>query len=272
MNILFFVLNLIILLFKQTNCVFILNNISPINELNEFSLFTEYNLNHFLRATENSIYLISPFEADKKVTYTSHFTESTNIKYLGEELFALICLKENLISIYNIEGEMKSNFPYESTYNLEDISKCAVEYENNKFYISYLSNVSENLNIIYTTVIYKDNKFNENKTIQINFNLANHLKYNIFNFNNEIKNFIIINEYYEDIMGQVTNENEIEMKNIFILNKKLENDNFELLLNLPIENVEIIDGFKLDENNFIIYGLIDNDNITIININFNTNN
>ena len=80
MNILFFVLNLIILIFiKQTNCVFILNNISQINDERGFSLFTEFNSIHILGIVNNKSYLISPFKAEKVNNLSSEFLKSTKI-------------------------------------------------------------------------------------------------------------------------------------------------------------------------------------------------
>ena len=84
MNILFFVLNLIILNFiKQINCVLNFNNIAQIIYKREFSscsLFTKFNSSHILGILNNKIYLISPSQAKEVRKFSRYNCDSTKIK------------------------------------------------------------------------------------------------------------------------------------------------------------------------------------------------
>ena len=282
MNILFFVLNLIILNFiKQTNCVFILKNITGIEDDNiEFKLFTEYNSSHFLGMTGDSIFLISPFKAQKINIKEEKILNSTNMKYLGEELFALICLESSLITIYNINGTFNQSLKYQENKFFFLNGKCALEYEKNKFYISFLNylnlNEEKKINITYIILKYENNRLNYEEIISTKLNLAEFNYYNIFNFKNLINEFItIITQNNENNEGKnrrlnLFDSNKLEMKNLYIISPKKNEKDFNEILNKSIEKIYIIDGFKRDNNSFIIYGLDDMNNITIIIINFNT--
>ena len=248
MNILFFVLNLIILIFiKQTNCVFILNNISDINDIGEFSLFTEFNSSYILGFLNNKSYLISPFKAEQVNYLSPEILKSTKIKFLNENSFALIFVKNCLIMVYKINESGSPSCLYTMDDNLE-YDGYAVEYERNEFYISYLINVSENVNITY--INGKLDEANEFKIIQnISIQLPESQKYNIFNFNNENDNYIIIIiQNYERMIDEI--DSQIQTLNIKY--KEKNSTEWNDFLNLSIENVDIIDGFKFNDSNFII--------------------
>ncbi len=274
MNILFFVLNLIILNFiKQINCLLNFNNIAQIiyeREFSSCSLFTKFNSSHILGILNNKIYLISPSQVKNVGEISEEISEPTKIKILDKNSFALILVEKKLIGIYNINENEPLFFNYDWHFYSD---AYAVEYEGNKFYISHLINDGQVI-IEYIIVKYEGNEFNIVKNI-VNENLPSSGKYNIFNFNNKTHNFIIIiikNDEYRNL-GKVLNEVDSQILSLYIIYKeKNSEEKFNIFLNQPIDNFEIIDGFKLDDNNFIIYGLSDENNIIIININFITKN
>ena len=147
---------IIISFINKTNCIFVLNNISGIDEGrdSDFNLFTKYNSSHLLGILDNGIYLITPFKAEKKnfMDLPSQISNMTKIKYLGNELFALICTDNYLIEIYNINGKSIKNITnYLNCKSFKD-NKYGLEYENGIFYIIFLEQQTYNLNLVYLTV------------------------------------------------------------------------------------------------------------------------
>ena len=231
MNILFFVLNLIILIFiKQTNCVFILNNISQINDERGFSLFTEFNSIHILGIVNNKSYLISPFKAEKVNNLSSEFLKSTKIKILNENSFALIFVKNCLIMVYKINESGSPSCLYRMDENLE-YDGYDVEYEGNEFYISYLINEINNVNITYIKA-----NIELNISQNISYELPKSQKYNTFIFNNGTYNYIIIIiQNYEENSKRMIDEIDSQIQSIYIIYKKNNTPSFNIFLNLSIE-------------------------------------
>ena len=263
---------IIISFINKTNCIFVLNNITEIDEgLNsDINLFIKYNSSHLLGILNNEIYLITPFRAEKKnfIESSPKISEITNIKYLGNELFALICLDDSLIEIYNINGK---RIEYIKSSHLVINNKCGVDYENNNFYISFLGKNNDCINcLVYSTVEYNNNQLNYKENLTEIFNEKIN---NIFSFNNKSHNFIIIikNKNYNKNMRRVSDKTDLIEVYLCLMGEITNNEkNFTEFLNQEIETIDIIDGFKNDENSFIIYGLYDQNNVTIIKINFIT--
>ena len=82
---------------------------TEINEIkqNEKVLFTEYNETHLLGVSQTTIYKISPFQTTNASLNSSYiFNNSTNLIYLGDELFALVCLNNAYVVVFNLEGQL----------------------------------------------------------------------------------------------------------------------------------------------------------------------
>ena len=256
---------IIISFINKTNCIFVLNNISGIDEGrdSDFNLFTKYNSSHLLGILNNGIYLITPFKAEKKnfMDFPSQISNMTKIKYLGNELFALICTDNYLIEIYNINGKSIKNITnYLNCKSFKD-NKYGLEYENGIFYIIFLEQQTYNLNLVYLTV---ENN-NDNKLSNITKEISKEVINNIFNFNNKNKNYIIIISKNKD-----TDKTYLIEVYFYEMNETQNHKEIIYFFNQSIENIEVIDGFKNDENSFIIYGLYNQSNVTIIKINFIT--
>ena len=174
-------------LIKYTKCDIYLEKIEEITEINknEILLFTEYKKNSLLGVSNQNIYIISPFRVTK-INYTNEYSlleQSTNIISLDDDTFALVCLKEVLIAVYNITGSLISNYSYEYESGSSKLKyspyigiQCGVTYQNNNFYIGIPDNKTNNIQFFYL-ILKKDS----NTLYEIKLNTLNYVTFKDFN-------------------------------------------------------------------------------------------
>ena len=157
-------------LIKYTKCDIYLEKIEEISETdkNETLLFTEYKKNSLLGVSKQNIYIISPFNVTKK-NYSNQYSllaNSTNIISLDDDTFALVCLKEVLIAVYNITGALILDSSI-SEYSPFLGIKCGVTYQNTNFYIGIPDNKTEKINFFYLIVKNVSNTLSEINKIEL---------------------------------------------------------------------------------------------------------
>ena len=157
-------------LIKYTKCDIYLEKIEEITEINknEILLFTEYKKNSLLGVSKQNIYIISPFNVTK-INYSNRYSflaNSTNIISLDDDTFALVCLKEVLIAVYNITGALILDSSI-SEYSPFLGIKCGVTYQNTNFYIGIPDNKTEKINFFYLIVKNVSNTLSEINKIEL---------------------------------------------------------------------------------------------------------
>ena len=197
-------------LIKYTKCDIYLEKIEEITETdkNETLLFTEYKKNSLLGVSNQNIYIISPFRVTK-INYNNRYSlleQSTNIISLDDDTFALVCLKEVLIAVYNITGALISNYSYEYESGSSKLKyspfigiQCGVTYQNNNFYIGIPDNKTNNIQFFYLILKKDSNTLSEKITIQLdpsNYFLFQNFNILIYNVNNYSLIILPKNELY----------------------------------------------------------------------------
>ena len=130
---------------------------TEINEIkeNEKVLFTEYNETHLLGVSQTTIYKISPSQTTSTSLESSYtFNNSTNLIYLGDELFALVCLNDFFVVVLNLEGRLIASYEENISVYVKNI-QCGVTYYNNDLYRGYAQEKSSSEQIIYKYIIFE---------------------------------------------------------------------------------------------------------------------
>ena len=181
-------LNVILFLYITFNiinysqCYLQTTEINEINE-NEKVLFTEYNETHLLGVSQTTIYKISPSQTTSTSLESSYtFNNSTNLIYLGDELFALVCLNNVYVVVFNLEGQLITSSNENNSVYVKNI-QCGVTYYNNNLYIVYPQEQSSQIKYNYIVFNFNSNKLSEIK----NINVINKCKTNTeLNFQNSM--------------------------------------------------------------------------------------
>ena len=237
---------------NYSQCYLQTTEISQINERteNEIVLFTEYNETHLLGVSETTIYKISPFQTTNTSLNSSYtFNNSTNLIYLGDGSFALVCLNNAYVVVFNLKGQLIASYEENISVYVKNI-QCGVTYYNKDLYIGFPLKNNSDLSYKYIVFTFNSNNLYEKKIISPKSGCSTNSQLNL-----KIVCFIQNNKFFMSIP--------ICHYNGYICITNLDDTNNKCK---PFSNLTLTGGFEKDENNYIVYGISSN-KIYILNIN-----
>jgi hypothetical protein len=242
---------------KYTNCLIYLKDVEKITEkgLDDVIIFTEYKNTSLLGVSNSNIYIISPINVIKTHYKNNENVQfnSTNIIPLNNETFALICLKEVLIQVYDINGTLKTFVDYPDSQDDKKYSpyigvQCGITYQNHTFYIAIPDNRTNNIQFTYFIFNEDSNSDNLIKSVEIPLEESiidgklTDLHIFIYNLN---ESSIVLFPYYNEVKGDTS----IKYHKINLTNNERYNNNSE------IENKKI-KGSLIKNNKIFLYGYL----------------
>ena len=224
-------------------------------EKDDIVLFTEYEEYSFLGVSKSNIYIITSKEI-KTIQYINNYNlikHSTNLINIDNDSFALICLENIFIVIFDIKtGTEIKNYPYNKQITIGN--QCGMIYKNDNFYIGFPSNETS----LFQTGIYhkyfiisKDLNDIKNVNAEIYCKDISNSSILIFNQNE----FLIISMFcpYDKYPSQFSITNISSLKN----HKYYE---------IPFKNFKLKGVFQIDDNYHFLYGHLYNESNNEYNI------